>query len=326
MINNEKQKKLLDIIFANIEKNKGVPLFESALIDLEKELLLKNHLSFLTDIKTNTTIFNKIAQQFEQISKNNDNTFKEQNLECLLKKAQKLKEKACDPNPADNKGNSAIFYAANSNDNRLLQLLLTDNYPDKKSFPNINHKNQQEHTILTETIINNNLANAHIILSERYPLIDVNSQDSYGNTALHHACMQNNFEAFKLLICFCADTTITNQQNQNPVDLSQSQEIKEWHTLWNKINDEQKCALMTFWYDNDEGDLLKSHTLNYPNLLSIAKENKLDSVYNTLAPIFNEKIVPATPAAPINIKKKKDERYPGQYITPGYENFLNGDE
>ena len=53
--------------------------------------------------------------------------------------------------------------------------------------------------------------------------LDVNVFDTEGNTALHYACINNNFPLVKLLVDDLeADTTILNNNNEKAIDLCRS--------------------------------------------------------------------------------------------------------
>lgn len=53
--------------------------------------------------------------------------------------------------------------------------------------------------------------------------LDVNVFDPTGNTALHYACINNNFQLVKLLVEeLDADTTMLNGNNEKPIDVCRS--------------------------------------------------------------------------------------------------------
>jgi len=53
--------------------------------------------------------------------------------------------------------------------------------------------------------------------------LDVNVFDTTGNTALHYACINNNFELVKFLVDnLDADSTMLNYNNEKPIDVCKS--------------------------------------------------------------------------------------------------------
>ena len=57
-------------------------------------------------------------------------------------------------------------------------------------------------------------------LEQKEGKLDVNFFDKDGQTALHHSCINGNFELVKVLVKFGADTTLANWDGWNPLHIA----------------------------------------------------------------------------------------------------------
>lgn len=95
-------------------------------------------------------------------------------------------------NMINNIGENALHIAINYNRMHMITKLLETNID-----VNITDKQTQLSPLMYSIILKNNKIIKLLLLNKN---IDVNNQDYLGNTALHYACLESNYDACKLLI------------------------------------------------------------------------------------------------------------------------------
>ncbi len=117
----------------------------------------------------------------------------------------------------DNNGYNPLFYVYSIS--KCLQLLLENGYDINKLYTyNDRH---EKHTILQDAIYQ---ANNYYDYNMIYSLldnckIDLNIQDSLGDTGLHKACKNGHLEVIDFLINNNADTTLLQKSKLPPRNL-----------------------------------------------------------------------------------------------------------
>lgn len=124
-----------------------------------------------------------------------------------------LYESGADINVVGSNGWTALTIAAAKGNAGLLQWLL-----DRGADAQI--RDVYRYTPLLRAVDNGYLNTARILLS--LPDTDVNAQDEYDNTALHHAVSAKNTEMVKLLLAYNANPDVKNRQNLSARELAVS--------------------------------------------------------------------------------------------------------
>lgn len=122
-----------------------------------------------------------------------------------------LHEQGSDINVVGSNGWTALTIAAAKGNSDLLEWLL-----ERGAEGQI--RDVYRYTPLLRAVENGYIETATVLL--QLPNTDVNAQDEYDNTALHHAVSSVNLAMVKLLIAHGADPDIVNRQGLNAHDLA----------------------------------------------------------------------------------------------------------
>ena len=122
-----------------------------------------------------------------------------------------LHAEGADINIVGSNGWTALTIAAAKGNADLLQWLL-----DRGAAGQI--RDVYRYTPLLRAVENGYIETASILLT--LPDTDINAQDEYDNTALHHAVSSINIPMVKLLLTHGADSDIKNRQGLSPRDLA----------------------------------------------------------------------------------------------------------
>nr|CAB3264582.1 oxysterol-binding protein-related protein 2-like [Phallusia mammillata] len=158
-----------------------------------------------------------------------------------------LLKSGADPNVLNDTGDTALHKAAHTNREDIVHCLLQNGADASMT----NEENKKPHQIALNINIKNLLEaaekvqnlkrNEHFfqlvkegrekevenVISSHQNKIDVNMCDERGNTALHHAAMRDHRPMTLLLIQNGADSSIRNKQDEVPLDVSKSVQMKK---------------------------------------------------------------------------------------------------
>lgn len=151
--------------------------------------------------------------------------------------SKKLTNKGINPNSLDEIGNNALFYAKSVKHAKLL----IENGVD------LSHKNKYNSTAISNIMINANVLNYY--LQEN---IDINNQDSDGNTALHNIATGVNIEKLKIILKYNPDCSIKNNYGETPLQSAISSR-----------------AYISSEYDIKRADAIIKYLENYINNMTI---------------------------------------------------------
>jgi hypothetical protein len=201
--------------------------------------------------------------------------------------------KAIDINRQDNYGNTALHYACYHSKPLIVKTLI-------KNGANVNIPGYMNYTPLHYTCIySGNVEIIHYLIHKRC-FMDV--KDNHGNTALHIACMKNDYQVVKLLIQgnfdvinyerSKIDLDEKNNMNLSAIELTTDSNIKD--LIKNKIIHNRKLDVL---YE-DHGYLYKKIQFNlrklnielslYEIITKLENMNDLISVFHQIGNFNNE--------------------------------------
>ena len=163
--------------------------------------------------------------------------------------------------------------------------------------------------------------------------IDINGQDSDGNTALNSACKKGKIELVKILLAGNADIDSRNKKNLNALDSALAYKKYDiFKLLLSRVLSDSKPELIDFCernYDNfaeliDTRDQRADNSFFNICLKSLNKseDENLKNFMMLVAELIRKKTIPQT-TKPINVLKKLHDRLKIKKSTEKYKLFKN---